>query len=236
MRDQGEVRDDEIDDELDDTDDELDGNAGTRATVGRGGRGAARRRRSAQVNRWSRTFHVYVSMGCMLVVAFFALTGLTLNHPTWSLGSTSTTTRQGTVPAGAIDGTNVDFLAISEYVRDAFGVNGKVKGYGADGANGHIDYAGPGYSASVTFSMTDASLTTTVTQGDLLAVLNDIHKGRDTSNRWSWAIDASAVLLLVITITGIAIQVFQRKRRRAALLTCAGLGVVTLVLLWLAAH
>ena len=43
-----------------------------------------RNRRVGQMNRWSRTFHVYVSMGCMLIVAFFALTGLTLNHPSWT--------------------------------------------------------------------------------------------------------------------------------------------------------
>src|SRR6476659_6321321 len=89
-----------------------------------------RGRRTGQMNRWSRTFHVYVSMGCMLVVAFFAITGLTLNHPSWTLGSTSTTNHAGTVPAGAVSDGNIDYLAISEYVRDTFGVTGHVTDYG----------------------------------------------------------------------------------------------------------
>lgn len=188
------------------------------------------------MNRWSRTFHVYVSMGCMLIVAFFAITGLTLNHPTWTLGSTTTTTRTGTVPAGAIDGTTIDYLAVSEYARNEFGVTGEVTDHGADATGGHIDYAGPGYSASVTFSLTDSTLTVTTTQGDLLAVLNDIHKGRNTAGPWGWVIDLSAILLLVVTVTGIGIQLFQRKRRRSALLTAAGLGVVAVIAIWLVAR
>lgn len=200
------------------------------------GRRRARGRRAGQLNRWSRTFHVYVSMACMLIVGFFAATGLTLNHPTWTLGSTSTTVDHGTVPAGAITGGNVDYLAISEYVRNTFGVTGEVKDYGVDGDTGHIDYAGPGYSAGVTFSLGDSTLTTSITQGDLLAVLNDIHKGRDTSSSWGWVIDASAVLLLLITVTGIGIQLFQRKRRRSALVTAGVFVIATVALIWLAAH
>ena len=46
-----------------------------------------------------RTFHVYVSMGSMLIVAFFAFTGLTLNHPDWSLGRTSCVLVAESVPA-----------------------------------------------------------------------------------------------------------------------------------------
>jgi hypothetical protein len=173
----------------------------------------------------------------MLLVAFFAATGLTLHHPTWSLGSTTTSTQRGTLPAASVATTgNVDYLAISEYVRDTFGVSGKVKDYGTSAGAGHIDYAGPGYSASATFSLTDPAVVVTTTQGDLLAILNDIHKGRDTSGSWGWVIDASAILLLVVVVSGIGIQVFQRKRRRSALVTVGALSALTLVILYLVAR
>ena len=200
------------------------------------GRRTPGRRRSAQASRWMRTFHVYISMISMLIVAFFAFTGLTLNHPTWSLGSTKTTVKQGTVPSGAIENGNVDYLAIAEYARSDFGVSGHVTDYGVEGTSGNIDFAGPGYSASVTFSTTDSTMTVSTTQSDLLAVLNDVHKGRDTDSSWSWVIDASAILLLAVTVTGIGIQLFQRKRRRSALITAGSLSVVTLVLMWIAIH
>ena len=183
-----------------------------------------------------RTIHVYVSMISMLIVAFFAFTGLTLNHPTWSLGGTTTHVSNGTVPAGAIAGSTIDYLAISEYARTTFGVSGHVTDYGTQGDTGTIDYAGPGYSANVTFSTTAGTLTASTTQSDLLAILNDVHKGRDTDSSWGWVIDVSAILLLVVTLTGIGIQVLQRKRRRSALLTAGALSLLTVVLIWVAIH
>lgn len=181
-----------------------------------------------------RLFHVYVSMASMLLVAFFAVTGLTLNHPKWSLGSTSTTTKQGTLPAGSVNGATVDYLKISEYARNELGVSGHVKDYGTTGDEGSIDYAGPGYSAHVTFSISTGTINAAVTQNDLLAVLNDIHKGRDTNSSWSWVIDASAIVLLIVTLTGVGIQLFQRKRRTSALITAGALTVVSVVLIYVA--
>lgn len=194
--------------------------------------------RQASTNRWMRLLHVYISMASMLLVAFFAITGLTLNHPEWALGSTSTTTRQGSVPAGAITTvggtTNVDYLAIAEYARDAFGVSGHVKDYGLTGEDGNIDFAGPGYSANVHFSAATGALTATVTQNDFLAVMNDVHKGRDTDTSWKWVIDVSAIILLLVTVTGMVIQVTQRKRRQASLVTAAVCSVLAVVLIWVA--
>ncbi len=195
-----------------------------------------RSRRRGRTGRLTRTIHVYVSMISMLIVAFFAFTGLTLNHPTWSLGGTTTHVSNGAVPAGAIDGSTIDYLAISEYARTTFGVAGHVTDYGTQGDTGSIDYAGPGYSANVTFSTTAGTLTASTTQSDLLAILNDVHKGRDTDSSWGWVIDVSAILLLVVTLTGIGIQVLQRKRRRSALLTAGALSLLTVVLMWVAIH
>lgn len=187
-----------------------------------------------RVSRLMRAFHVYVSMISMLVVAFFAITGLTLNHPTWTLGSTSTTTVTGRVPTGAVHDGTVDFLAISEYARTELGVTGTVKDYAVQGDGGYIDFAGPGSSATVTFSTVDSDLSVTATQSDLLGVMNDIHKGRDTDSSWGWVIDVSAVLLLVVTLTGVGIQVLQRRRRRSALIVAGALSAITVGLIWIA--
>lgn len=192
--------------------------------------------RRARTGRILRTFHVYVSMVSMLIVAFFAITGLTLNHPSWSLGSTSTEVHTGTLPAGAISGGTIDYLAIAEYARSTFGVSGHVTDYGTQAGTGTIDFAGPGYSADVTFSLIDGKLTSTVTQSDLLAVLGDVHRGRDTDSSWGWAIDAAAVFLIVVTLTGVGIQIFQRKRRRSAFVTAGAFSAITLVMLWIAVH
>ena len=182
-----------------------------------------------------RTVHVYVSMVSMLIVAFVAFTGLTLNHPTWSLGSTTTDISGGTVPHRRDGPRTASTTSRSPSTPEARSVSRATSPTTArEGDVGTIDFAGPGYSASVRFSLTDHTLTTTITESDLLAILDDVHKGHDTDRSWSWVIDASAILLLLVTLTGIGIQVLQRKRRRSALWTTGALSALTVGLVWVA--
>ena len=51
------------------------------------GRGTSTgRRRKQATSRWVRWIHVYTSMISLLIVLFFGLTGITLNHPKWIFG------------------------------------------------------------------------------------------------------------------------------------------------------
>lgn len=54
---------------------------------GSGSAGGRNRSANRQGQKWSRLLHVYTSMICFVVVLFFAVTGVTLNHPTWVFGS-----------------------------------------------------------------------------------------------------------------------------------------------------
>ena len=63
--------------------------------------------------------------------------------------------------------------------------------------------------------------------------MNDLHKGRDANSTWKWVIDISAGFLVVISLTGLTMQFFLRKRRRSALIGAAVGGVVSIVLMYL---
>lgn len=192
-------------------------------------------------HRWSRNIHVYTSMIALIVVLFFAVTGLTLNHPDWTFGDdTETTTQSGTFPFPsqfvADDGTatGVDFLSISEFVRDEFGVVGSVDSFNETSGEGSISYTNPGYRADLFFDIEAGTFDLTVEQEGWVAVVNDLHKGRSTGGSWSWLIDISAGFLIVISVTGLVMQLFLKKRRRSAFVT-AGIGAAaTLVLIGLA--
>ena len=102
---------------------------------------ASRRSRTGSAAQWTRWLHVYTSMISLLIVLFFGITGLTLNHPSWTLGrGPSTVTHTGTIPAGFADGGNVDFLAVTEYVRSQDGVRGNVADYSATATQGSISF------------------------------------------------------------------------------------------------
>ena len=198
-------------------------------------RASVGRRRSATTNRWMRWLHVYTSMISLIVVLFFGITGLTLNHPSWTLGdATDRTTYTGTLPTGfQVNGT-VDFLTVSEFVRSKYSVSGEVSGHDLAGNEGSISYRAPGYAADLSFKVDSAADQLVVEQQGFVGVMNDLHKGRDAPGSWKWVIDISAGLLVLVAVTGLGIQVFQRKRRTRALLFAAGGLVLTIVLLFFA--
>ena len=195
----------------------------------------AARRRNADINRWSRWAHVYLSMIAFVVILFFGVTGLTLNHPSWTMGGSPTTsTYTGTLPGSYKANGSLDLLAVSEFVRNTYSVSGHVADYNVSGNDGTINYAGPGYTASLKFTIDSGAFTLNVTEDGLVAVMNDLHKGRDSDKSWKWVIDVSAVFLVLVSLSGLLIQLFQRKRRTRALIVAAAGLLVTVVLIWFA--
>jgi len=180
--------------------------------------------------KWTRLLHVYTSMVALVVILFFGATGVTLNHPEWTFGAEPVSdSYSGTLPEGSIssDGT-VEFLVVSEYLRDTYGVDGTVDDFGTDVADGYISYREPGYAADVFFDLDTGEFRLSVEQQGWIGVLNELHRGRNAGSSWSWLIDASGIFLVVVAITGLGLQLFLAKRRRSALIwaTVGGLAAV----------
>lgn len=193
-----------------------------------------KRRWQTSTHRWVRWVHVYTSMISLLIVLFFGITGITLNHPTWTFGDgTDRSSFTGTLPAGVTDAERTDFLAASEFIRDTYGISADVADHGITGDQGTIAYKGPGYAADLFFDVDTGAYELAIEQQGLVAVLNDLHKGRDTASSWNWAIDVAGGFLVLVATTGLGIQLFLRKRRARALAMAAGgagLAVLLMVL------
>jgi hypothetical protein len=61
------------------------------------------RKRTARISRW---LHVYLSMLCFIVVLFFAVTRITLNHAEWFDGKQVENKYTGTVPVNWVNTPN----------------------------------------------------------------------------------------------------------------------------------
>jgi hypothetical protein len=171
-------------------------------------------------------------MLALLVVLFFAFTGVTLNHPDWTFGiSPSTETVTGSLPSGwkAADG-SVEFLTVSEFLRSQYGIRGEVSDFGETATDAYVSYRGPGYSADAFLNLNAATYELNVEQQGWVGVLNDLHKGRDANGSWKWLIDVSGIFLVAISVTGLALQLLLTKRRRSALVV-AGIGAALTALL-----
>ncbi len=174
-------------------------------------------------------------MIALVVVLFFGITGVTLNHPTFSFGEASTTdVTSGTLAAHptTTDGTP-NWLPVAEELRADYDVKGTVSDFYVTDAEATIIFVNPGYSATALFDTTSGGFELTVSQQGFVGVMNDLHKGRDSGTSWRWAIDVSGIFLVVISVTGIVMQLFLRKRRTSAFVTAAVGGVLCVGLMWI---
>ena len=184
-------------------------------------------RETAIIGRW---LHIYLSMIAFGVVLFFAVTGLTLNHTEWFDGQQKTITTTGTIPIKLLTGTP-DKLDIVEELRKIPGVHGAVDTVSIDEDQITVAFKSAGYSADAAIQRKDGSYSLVETRSGFVAVMNDLHKGRDTGKVWSWVIDVSAVLLTLVSLTGLVLILLLSKRRTKGLLTAAA-GIAVAVILW----
>ena len=184
------------------------------------------------VLRW---LHIYLSMLSLLVVLFFSVTGITLNHPEWSFGFKET--RQevtGTLPAGWHTPQGTDWLTVADYLRQKHRVHGSVADRRDEGADGAISFKAPGYAADCFIDSRSGAYRMTISGQGPVGVLNDLHRGRDSGSVWSKLIDLAAVLLVLVSLTGIGLLLYLKKMRVSGLATLAVGCLILLVLMRMA--
>lgn len=166
---------------------------------------------TANASRW---LHIYLSMGSFAIVFFFAVTGITLNHPDWfGAGVQKSVVQKGTMPTAWLAGSQVAKLEIAEHLRSRHAVRGALSDFRIDDAQCSVSFKGPAYNADAFIDRANGKYELTVTTMGLVAIMNDLHKGRDTGAVWSWVIDLSAVLLILVSVTGTVLLWFIHRRR-----------------------
>ena len=191
---------------------------------------------SAAAFRW---VHIYISMLSFAALMFFAFTGITLNHPTW-FGADEQAVRdlEDTLPTQLLTGSGrtedegeVDKLAIAEHLRQRHQLRGYVAEFQVSEYDYMIVFKSPGYAADIIVDPETGAYTLTETVSSTLAVLNDLHKGRDSGKAWSWVIDVSAVVTMLVSLSGFGLLFYLKRRRRSGVIT-AVLGTALLVAIW----
>lgn len=161
-------------------------------------------------------------MASFAILFFFAVTGLTLNHTEWFAGAQRTAQSQGSVQRGWLAGGGpVAKLEIVEHLRRSHSVRGALSDFRIDDAQLSVSFKGPGYTADAFIDRATGRYELTETRMGFAAVMNDLHKGRDTGRAWSWVIDLSALLMCLVSISGTLLIFFLPKRRASGLIAAA---------------
>src|SRR4029077_17931552 len=176
------------------------------------------KRRFAHLARW---LHTYLAMLSFAILLFFAVTGLTLNHAEWFDAHQRAAVFHGALNKNWVNTPDPGAVAKDEivnYFRRTYRTRGALSDIHVDGDQCEVLFKGPGYEADATIDRETGKYDLTVSPFSLVAVLNDLHKGRDSGKRWSAVIDFSAVLMTLVSLTGLTLICFLNKRRLFGLL------------------
>ncbi len=210
------------------------------------GRSVAKRspvnRRFAALVRW---LHIYVSMLAFTIVLFFSVTGLTLNHADWFFGESERrlespgavdvrwlrakpNLKSDAAEAGEELADQVNKLEVVEHLRRTHEIRGVVSEFSVDDQQCVVVFKGPGYGADALIDRDTGKYEVIQSWHGMVAIINDLHKGRDTGTAWSWVIDLSALLTSFISLTGLVL-LFYLKQRRGPGLIVAVFGTIVVV-------
>ena len=184
-----------------------------------------RRRLNIKFAKLMRWLHIYLSMFSLAVVLFFSVTGITLNHPDWFFsGAESNREAEGEVNSKWLHTTapakdpaeiagdadrQVAKLEIVEHLRKTHAIKSALADFRVDDTECVVSFKGPGYAADAFIDRESGHYRLTETYHGFIALINDLHKGRDTGPGWSILIDLSAVLMTVVSLTGLVLLVLS---------------------------
>ena len=178
-----------------------------------------------EVAKLSRWLHIYLSMVSFAIVLFFSITGLTLNHPSWFGGDKQVVVKnKGTLNVkwvNQLDTAKVAKLEIVEFLRKTHQVKGAVSEIRIDDYEVSVVLKAPAYSCDAFINRETGSYEISEIKMGLMAVMNDLHKGRDSGEGWSWIIDISAGFLVLISLSGLILLCFMKKKRVTGFITVA---------------
>jgi hypothetical protein len=185
----------------------------------------ARKRKMAALFRW---LHIYLSMLSFALIFFFAVTGLTLNHADKFGDQTRTQEEKGKLNLRWVktpDTLKIARLEIVEYFRNTYEIKAALSDFRIDDSQIGVSFKGPGFAADAFINRENGEYELTKTSAGFVGFINDLHKGRDSGPVWSVVIDIAAILLTLVSLTGMVLLLYLKKRRFSGLLVAA-LGVL----------
>lgn len=173
--------------------------------------------------RW---LHVYLSATLLCLLLFFCITGFTLNHAAWFSGKGQNGVTTHKLPDHLYRMLSVkDTIPVEQlkaFIEQELGLTEpRSIDLELDIGEINLDYPLPAGYAFISLLLDEATMKVEYRTGNVVALLNDLHKGRHTGPAWSILIDVSAIVMALFSIAGLVILLQHKKYRVPGLLFVA---------------
>ncbi len=187
--------------------------------------------------RHARYVHGWLSAFAFIVLIFFSVTGLLLNHPEWFQPATDENTQSITLPPtllNKIKGQENPSQPIVDYVRQHHAVIGRYKSGEVMDNEVMIHLESPAGSTDIWVTLDNAQAEITLKPASTVSLINDLHRGKNAGSAWSWLIDLSAIIITLLSLAGYILFLSIKTRLKTHIfLTVLSLAVL-MWLVWLA--
>lgn len=167
-------------------------------------------------------WHWISSAICLVGMLLFAVTGITLNHPSEITVEPEVTTLSvelGSEVVASLEElpTEGDAPLPPELARQLSTQLGRsISSRPAEWSEDeiYVSMQGPGSDAWLAIDRTSGFVEYEHTNRGWISYFNDLHKGRNTGVAWKWFIDIFAIATLVFCLTGLFLLYFHARHRR----------------------
>ncbi|MCH8536482.1 MAG: PepSY-associated TM helix domain-containing protein [Alkalimonas sp.] len=196
------------------------------------------------LQRLMRTLHTYSAMWVLLLLLFFSVTGITLNHPDWQsrwgsyqrveLVALPASLQLAKWPEPPLEQA-LYTGDLRRWLQQDFQLKATDWHYQYDEADELLElgFKRPAGYAMVLVDFAASEVEIEQSFAGYLALANDLHKGRDSGVMWSWLIDVTAISCLLFSLTGFYL-LLKNKTQKSLGNSLALLGGIGALLIYMA--
>jgi hypothetical protein len=186
-------------------------------------RGKTKGSLKGEVYRQARLWHGWLSALAFLALIFFSATGLLLNHPEWvkTESAAKPVETSLTLPAGDLARARAAAdpgRAIAEMVGHGTKLLGAYQSGEVIDGEAQLRTEGVNGASDILVDMQTGKAEVSTERAPLVTTLNDLHRGKNAGAVWKLIIDASAILVLALSLIGYVLFFSLRFRLRTGLI------------------
>ncbi|ENW94920.1 PepSY-associated TM helix domain-containing protein [Acinetobacter sp. NIPH 298] len=185
--------------------------------------------------RHARYVHGWLSAFAFIALIFFSVTGLLLNHPEWFKPVQQEQSNTIILPEQlmrTVAEQENPTQTLLDYLRQQQSLVGRYQSSEILDGEVMIRLDSPAGSTDIWVLLDTAEAEITMKPASTVSLLNDLHRGKNVGAGWSWLIDISAVIIVLLSLAGYILFLALKTRLLTHLtLTAVSLALIIL-LIW----